>query len=260
MKNDSIQEKIEKTMSFYDKYPMATGEFREGKSALKMEDIQISLDELKGKRILDCGCGPGNISLYILEKVKNADIFSMDISLDSLEILKNRIKKISPMSEFIPIRADVLDIPFKKNIFDFIIVAGVIHHTPKPYEAFVNLIKRLKKGEKMYLSVYNKKSIYYMEFNTLGKIFRFFYKYNAKRFLSVSIYLFRTILSMINGKKIPRNDAEKIFADRYLTPVASFHDYKQIKEWCVKNNAAILKNGNCKLGTLIWFIIKKDGE
>jgi ubiquinone/menaquinone biosynthesis C-methylase UbiE len=257
MKGKNKEEKIRKTMKFYDKYPIASGTFREEGSTLKMEDIQLDLKDLENKRILDCGCGPGNISLHIIKSVRKVLLISMDVSLNSLKVLKKRLRENKKEFKDIQVQGNILDIPFRKDIFDFVVAAGVVHHTPEPFKALDNLLDVLKGKGKMYLSVYNKKSFYYPEFHTIGRIFRFFYKNKMKRLHDISICLFRFMLGKINGRPISKIDAERIFADRYLTPVASFHTEEQIKKWCKRNNVKILKTGRCKLGTLIWFLVEK---
>ena len=253
--NNKIDEKVKQTRKFYDKYPIASGSFREGVSTLKMEDIQVDFKDLENKVVLDCGCGPGNISIGILKSVKDVSIVSMDLSLNSLKILKERQKEMK--SKNIQIQGDILKIPFKNNSFDFAIASGVVHHTPSPFKALNNLKNALKKNGEMYFSVYNRNSFYFPEFYTVGVLFRFFYKNEMKRLMKISISLFKILLSKINRHLVPNTDVEKIFADRYLTPVASFHTNKQIKKWIERENLKILKTGKCKLGTLIWFLVKK---
>lgn len=251
----NINIKVNETKNFYNRYPIADDKFRFGNSVLSMENIRVNIKELEGKKILDCGCGPGNISTYIASILKNAHIVSMDISINSLKILKNRLKNINKKCKVSLLLGNILKPSFKDEVFDFIIVAGVIHHTPKPLDAFINLSKMLKKGGKMYLSVYNKKSFYFFEFNTIGKIFRYLYKKGIK--LNFFVRLFRLLLIVISREKVYEEQSMKIFADRYLTPVASFHTQSEIKKWCEKKDLKIIKKGTCKLGTLIWFLIEK---
>jgi len=255
-----MKDKIKKTMEFYDAYPIASGRFREGVSTLKMEDIQVDFNELEDKLILDCGCGPGNVSINILRSVKDPRLVSMDLSLNSLKILKERQIENQNKTNNTQIQANVLDIPFNRNSFDFVVASGVVHHTPEPFESLDNLCEALKEKGKMYFSVYNRNSFYFPEFYTLGTVFRFFYNNKLKRLMNMSISGFRILLSKINDHPVSKSDAEKIFADRYLTPVASFHTKGQIKKWSRKNNATILKTGTCKLGTLIWFLVRKEAN
>jgi hypothetical protein len=77
------------------------------------------------------------------------------------------------------------------------------------------------------------------------------------RVTKLSISLFKISLRIINRHPVSDTDAEKIFADRYLTPVASFHTNNQVKKWIKRKKLKILKTGKCKLGTLIWFLVKK---
>jgi len=61
---------MEEEEYFYDTSPLSDADFRNGQSVLSREDIQVEPNELEGKDMLDCGCGPGNISIYLLKNVK----------------------------------------------------------------------------------------------------------------------------------------------------------------------------------------------
>jgi len=91
--NKSDKIKIKKTQNFYNKYPLSDGEFRRGSSVLKTEDIQINLKELERKKVLDCGCGTGNTSIYLLNNVENLELTLFDISVNSLKVFKERLRK-----------------------------------------------------------------------------------------------------------------------------------------------------------------------
>lgn len=245
------------TQDFYNIFPLSDGSFRDNNSVLGREDIQVKPENLVGKNILDCGCGPGNVSVYIASSIKNAHLVSMDISKNSVKILKERLKKIKKKSKTNQIVGNILNFGFNKEYFDFIIVSGVVHHTPRPFKALENLSSMLKKGGKMYLSVYNKHSFYFPEFKTVGQLFRALHKHKINILLNVFIRIFQLALSIISDEKIPKEQAKRIFADRYLTPVASFHTNKQITKWLKGNGFRIIKNGTVKLGTLVWFLVEK---
>jgi len=56
------------------------------------------------------------------------------------------------------IQADIRQLPFKKNFFDFICSDQVLHHTKNTRTSFLKLTKLLVKGGLISIYVYNKKS------------------------------------------------------------------------------------------------------
>ena len=253
----NVDKRVKRTKVFYNKYPLSDAGFRSGASILKMEDIQVSPEELKGKRVLDAGCGPGNISIHIASSAKDADIVSMDISGNSLNILRGRLEGIETGNRTRQVLGSVLEPPFEEESFDFVVTSGVVHHTPEPFTALGNLATALKRGGKMYMSVYNRNSFYFPEFHTLGSVCRFIDRCGCTVLMSFFVRVFQLALRAISGEDVTRLHAGRIFADRYLTPVASFHTVSQIRRWCKRNGLRILRSGTCKLTTLIWFLVEK---
>jgi uncharacterized protein YbaR (Trm112 family)/ubiquinone/menaquinone biosynthesis C-methylase UbiE len=103
-----------------------------------LDDSQLSEACLKGKVVLDAGCGMGR---YTAIAAGMADeIIGLDLSRS---ILKAHEKTgIHPLAHII--QADILHPPLRKKQFDVIYSLGVLHHTPDPRQAFLNLVKCLK--------------------------------------------------------------------------------------------------------------------
>ena len=102
------------------------------------------------KRILDFGYGEGQITNYLHEKGYNI------IGLDVIKWNYENIKKTFPDCDFRSY--DGLNIPFKKNSFDTIILNDVMEHIP--YNKINILIKGLKNilqpGGLIYICVLNR--------------------------------------------------------------------------------------------------------
>ena len=86
----------------------------------------IDLQELESKRIGDLGCGIGRWSYFLKDIAK--EIVLIDFSESIFEARKN----LSGSDNMIFIMADVLDLPFQEDTFDFIFCLGVLHHIPVP--------------------------------------------------------------------------------------------------------------------------------
>jgi arsenite methyltransferase len=104
--------------------------------------------------ILDAGCGSGFISSYLAPNLRHPLIFNVDISSSIDVALKN--SKGIPNAFFV--QADINQLPFVYELFDTIISLGVLHHTPDTFQSLSNLVPHLKKGGRLFLYIYKKKS------------------------------------------------------------------------------------------------------
>ena len=105
----------------------------------------IDLPALESKRIGDLGCGIGRWSYFLKDIAK--EIVLIDFSESIFEARKN----LSESDNMIFIMADVLDLPFQDNTFDFIFCLGVLHHIPLPALQSVRKLSRLAPTFLVYL-------------------------------------------------------------------------------------------------------------
>lgn len=80
----------------------------------------------KGSKILDTGCGTGNL-LHILErKNKNLKLYGVDISEKMLQIARKKVK----MADITNVSVTNLDKKFEANYFDYVFSVDAFHHFP----------------------------------------------------------------------------------------------------------------------------------
>ena len=102
--------------------------------------------------ILDAGTGVGN-SAHWFSINKSSTVFAIDAS-DSVIFANKKYGKIHNIHF---LQADIRQLPFKKNFFDFICSDQVLHHTKDTKTSFENLVKFLKKRGLISIYVYKKK-------------------------------------------------------------------------------------------------------
>ncbi|MBU1044136.1 MAG: class I SAM-dependent methyltransferase [Candidatus Omnitrophica bacterium] len=102
--------------------------------------------ELKDKLVLDAGSGTGWFSREA-EKL-GGRIISLDMGIELL-------KKVKQKCQSDAVAGDVLDLPFKKDIFDVLISTEVIEHTVDPKRAVMEMCRVLKPGGKLILTTPN---------------------------------------------------------------------------------------------------------
>lgn len=86
-------------------------------------------EDFSPKRILDLGCGTGNLTAEILKRFPEAEIYALDISE---EILNESRKRFAAQPNVQYIRADFREMHLPPGSFDLILSSIAIHHIPDP--------------------------------------------------------------------------------------------------------------------------------
>lgn len=109
----------------------------------------VKKDFYFGKLGLDAGCGYGRYTRSALQL--GAEIVGLDIS----PAIDEAKEFLSLFTKFHPVQANILQLPFRGQAFDFILSLGVLHHTRNPEEAFQQLVKSLKRNGRILIWVYS---------------------------------------------------------------------------------------------------------
>lgn len=107
-------------------------------------------EEIKGKIVLDAGCGAGRFAEIALA------VGAIVIAIDQSKSVDVCLENLKENNNLYVIEADIYKLPFGPDIFDYIYSFGVLQHTPDPKKAFLNLTKKLKKNGKICVDSYRK--------------------------------------------------------------------------------------------------------
>lgn len=88
---------------------------------------KLDLLPSKGLLILDAACGPGSYGLLLSE---GNEVIGVDISTAEIKIAHARAKSKRLTSDFMPIVADLENLPLRENIFDVCFIGWALHHFP----------------------------------------------------------------------------------------------------------------------------------
>jgi len=110
-------------------------------TAIEGQYILSKMGNLKGKKILDLGCGFGEASVYFA--LKGAKVTSLDLSEKMIECVKSLSKKYNVVSSINTLKSKAEKIPLKNDSFDIIFGGNVLHHTD--VKAVSREIKRVLK-------------------------------------------------------------------------------------------------------------------
>lgn len=173
------------------------------------------------KKVLEVGCGTGQISNYFAIGTNN-EIIAFDPTIESLNLAKNFAVK-NNLTNLKFVNADIFDDVLKDNYFDFIWCNGVLHHTKDPYRAFKLVSKYLKKDGYILIGLYNK----------IGRIRTIIRKYLGKIF---GIKIIKYLDPTLNKLKLNEDEKKSWINDQYFHPIESLHTLDEVLEWFGKNN------------------------
>ncbi|MHA2281143.1 MAG: class I SAM-dependent methyltransferase [Promethearchaeota archaeon] len=135
---------FKKEREYYSKMkPSTPSEFDlEKEQFFKIANIKLKqlLGNVKGRKILDVGCGIGSFSFYLAQQ--GANLVGIDLSRNLIEYCQEQSKILGLSIEFRVMNAQIPD--FEEESFDIILGSRIIHHLPD-MDLFFNICKRLLK-------------------------------------------------------------------------------------------------------------------
>jgi len=109
-----------------------------------------SEQEMRGKRVLDVGCGSGRFAEVLL--ATGARLVAVDYS-SAVEACRENHRHNPGLDV---VQTDVYRLPFRDEIFDFVYCLGVLQHTPDVRTAFTSLLPPLRLGGRIAVDLYPK--------------------------------------------------------------------------------------------------------
>jgi len=228
----------EKVGKFYD--VVWTEYLPEYKASEAHWQIFYSPQEIKGKSVLDAGCGTGIFSI-IFARNGAANVLGIDISEGSLETGQDLKAKFNLENTSFQ-KEDMLNLPFDDESFDIVWAWGTVHHTTDPLRAMSELIRVLKTGGSILLAVYTRTRVTFLHEiirKTLVRTPRKTWKTLSKimaLFLSPIVFVFKKREKSRKGEKL-----EELIMDWYFVPIRHYYYPEEVKTFLEKHGFAVEK-------------------
>jgi tRNA (cmo5U34)-methyltransferase len=109
--------------------------------ALELISQAVSLTTPDANHVLDVGCGAGNYTLKLLQRMNNLDVTLVDLSKPMLDRASERIAEVSE-GQITTIPGDLRELDIGKDKYDIILAAAVLHHIRDETE-WLSVFKKL---------------------------------------------------------------------------------------------------------------------
>ncbi len=138
---DEIRVRFDKEVERFSN--LETGQSAAIDSPLQMDLITSSAYHTNpdARKVLDIGCGAGNYTIKLLEKISNLDCTLLDLSILMLDKARERIKPLT-LGKINTIQADIRDRNIGVETFDIVIASAVLHHL-REFEEWKSVFKKI---------------------------------------------------------------------------------------------------------------------
>ena len=100
------------------------------------------LPDLRGKRVLEIGCGRGQFALYLGHQGAE-QVVAADFSSAAVAHARRRVETLDSVTALV---ADVQELPFADESFDVVISQETLEHVPDPERGLAELVRVTARG------------------------------------------------------------------------------------------------------------------
>lgn len=172
---------------------------------------------LAGKSVLDAGCGGGRFVSYVSQSI-DSKIIAFDLG-QGLLLAKEKNKNANNIAY---VQGNLLNPPFRKDVFDFVYSFGVLHHTPDPENAFNKISGLVKTGGHFAIYLYYRPHLTFKNWGIiymLQQIYLYLYREPIRRFVQILPHPLILLFSRIVYYRGPVCD---YFQKRNCSRIATF--------------------------------------
>ncbi len=197
---------MEKTVLTIETYNMSAKSFEN-----KFMNLDLYKDHLNsfckllkpGSKILDLGCGPGNVAKFLCELNQDYTIVGIDLSKEMITLARQNVPQNSVMFKI----RDIRDIEIEETTYDVVIASFCIVHLEnnETKNLLTKISKMLRKNGMLYISCMEgtKSGFETTSFSDEGNIY---FNYYTEEFLTHILEKNQFKILEINKQNYPEND------------------------------------------------------
>lgn len=207
----------------------------------------ITRDFFKGKFGLDAGCGMGRFACQAGKF--GAEVIGVDLS-NAVEAAYRNTKD-NPNIHII--QADIYNLPFPPQSFDFIYSIGVLHHLPNPSLGFRTLLKLLRPAAPIFFWMYSdQKSRGWKILRKISQSLPIAFINMFSFFVALAIYVIfivpNRIIEKVGSRSLKNKMKFKLYTnksfrvlytdcfDELSAPVIHYYNEEDLREWLKESN------------------------
>lgn len=126
----------------------------EDRCALFLKELGCSAEDLKGKVVLDAGCGNASLSMGVMRRF-GCEVLAADVSESVVRACRYFLPQGCGNTHFAQI--DLMQPAFRQEAFDVIYSSGVLHHNRNTKQALESIATSLKPGGSIYIWLYDRR-------------------------------------------------------------------------------------------------------
>jgi ubiquinone/menaquinone biosynthesis C-methylase UbiE len=108
------------------------------------------------RRVLDAGCGPGQFTIMIAERLPEAEVHGIDLAPAMIELARAHARESTAASRLTFQIADVARLPYPDGHFDVVLSSGSMKHWPDAVAGLRELHRVLRPGGRAYVAEMNR--------------------------------------------------------------------------------------------------------
>ena len=222
--------RVEVVRCFYDETPFPGYPARDSVAWLNARAERSDFARLLNQaipsnaRILDIGCGTGQMSLYLARPHRL--VIGADLTRKSLELAAAAARRFQ-LSRVLFVETDLHCPGLREASFDVVYSSGVLHHTPDPRASFARIAQLARPGGMIVLGLYNVFARLPLRLRRL-----------VAQLTGYRVIPFDAVLS---DRKKERARRLAWLRDQYLHPEEHRHTLGEVQSWFRENDVAYVR-------------------